>query len=279
MTSILTSIFSSRKPAMDRGVASSPLGPKSTISTKQSKRKSLPEKKARRSVKSLDNCNNAPSPTLSRSQSQFAKTSSAAKASARAPSKAPARSPAQLPAKAPVTPLGQSLAKVSLDQNDAVQESVEQHVSDGQSARTETETNEAATSVDEAEDQYTFDKFVNYRWVGNSIEILVEWQDGDLTWEQEAALHEDALDALLAYWESQGGRPTNTHDPDLFDIHAIRKHSKDRKKLLVEWVGYDPKEASWVPRAAVEETAPEVVAGYWRSIRDAGPGKRKGRRG
>ncbi|KAG5993330.1 hypothetical protein E4U43_003534 [Claviceps pusilla] len=267
MTSILTSIFSSRKSAMDRDVASSPLGPKSTLPTRQLKRKSLPEKKARQSVKSSDHYDDVPpSPPF-----KSTKTRSTAKA--------PAKSSAQLPAKA-VKPPGQLPAKVSLDQGDAVHEPAEPYVADGRIAPTKAHTDEPVTNANEvdeagAEAEYAFDKFTDYRWVGNSIDIQVKWQDGDVTWEQEAVLHEDARDALLAYWKSQGGRPTNPHDPDLFDIHAIRKHSRDRKKLLVEWVGYDPKEASWVPCAAVEETAPEVVADYWRSIRNVRPAKRR----
>lgn len=138
---------------------------------------------------------------------------------------------------------------------------------------------DAPNETETEETEYAFERFAHHRWAGNSIEIQVEWQDGDATWEQEAVLHQDAPDALLEYWESQGGRPTNPDDPDLFDIHAIRRHSKDRKKLLVEWVGYGPKEATWVPRAAVEETAPEVVAQYWESVkRSAKPRQRRRRR-
>ncbi|KAG5928311.1 hypothetical protein E4U42_000853 [Claviceps africana] len=259
---------------MDRDVASSPLGPKSAPPTRQLKRKSLPDKKTRQSLKSvglaftllwmaLDNERDAPSPTPSKST----RTRSVAKV------------PEKSPAKARGKPSGESPVKMSLDQDDAVQEPAKQHVVDGPSASTEAPTDEPATNGDKVETQYIFDKFTDHRWAGNSIEIQVQWQDGDLTWEQEAVLHEDARDALLAYWASQGGRPTNPHDPDLFDIYAIRKHSSDRKKLLVEWVGYDPKEASWVPRAVVEETAPKVVAAYWQSVRGARPGRPRRRRG
>ncbi|KAG6006907.1 hypothetical protein E4U21_006627 [Claviceps maximensis] len=297
MTSIITSIFSSRKAAMDdRDGVSSPLAPKSALSTRQNRRKSLPEKKARQSLKSLDNYSDSPPPTPSPSaktnftgKSPKASGKASGKASEKAPrkafgkasGKAPAKSPSQLPTKAPEQPpYLLSPAKVSLDQNDAIHEPAEQHVADGPSAPTEAQFGGPVMSADEAEAEikYTFDKFTDYRWVGNSIEIQVEWQDGDVTWEQEVVLHEDAPDALLAYWESQNGRPTNPQDPDLFDIYAIRKHSKDRKKLLVEWVGYGPEEASWVSRVVVEKTAPLVVAAYWRSIGDAGPGKRRGRR-
>ncbi|PHH91491.1 hypothetical protein CDD83_274 [Cordyceps sp. RAO-2017] len=115
-------------------------------------------------------------------------------------------------------------------------------------------------------DECSFKRFANHRWVGNSMEIRVEWEDGDVTWEPEANLHADALDTLLQYWSRQGGRPTNPVAPDMYDIFAIRKHSRDRRRLLVEWVGYGPNDASWVSRSAVEETAPEVVKEYWRTM-------------
>ncbi|KHN95202.1 Chromo domain-like protein [Metarhizium album ARSEF 1941] len=129
-----------------------------------------------------------------------------------------------------------------------------------------------------AEDtEYTFHHFAGYRWSGDSIEIEVEWAGGDTTWEREDQLHQDAPDALLEFWESQGGRPANPNNPDFFDIHAIRKHSKDRKRLLVEWVGYGPKDATWVPTAVVEETAPEVVTEYWKTVQPARPKQRRRR--
>ncbi|PNY24499.1 Uncharacterized protein TCAP_05564 [Tolypocladium capitatum] len=118
-------------------------------------------------------------------------------------------------------------------------------------------------------DEYSFKRFGKHRWAGNSIEIQVEWVQGDVTWEPEANLHQDAPQSLFAYWKRQGGRPNNPSDPDLFDIFAILKHSKDRKRLLIEWVGFGPKDATWVSRAAVEETAPDVAAEYWASVKPA----------
>lgn len=128
----------------------------------------------------------------------------------------------------------------------------------------------------EQAEEYSFKRFGKYRWAGSSIEIQVEWVQGDVTWEPEANLHQDAPESLFAYWKRQGGRPTNPADPDLYDIFAILKHTKDRKRLLVEWVGFGPKDATWVSRAAVEETAPSVAAEYWASVKPAA--KRRPRR-
>lgn len=52
------------------------------------------------------------------------------------------------------------------------------------------------------EEEYTFNRFVYHRWNGDSIEIEVEWEKGDTTWEEEAQLHQDAPEALLEYWEN-----------------------------------------------------------------------------
>ncbi|GAB0138185.1 hypothetical protein EsDP_00006428 [Epichloe bromicola] len=244
MSSILASIFSPRKAAIDGNVASSsPLGPDPATSANKLKRKSLPGIKRRRSVKFVGS---------------------------------PIRDSASQPTTETTSPAeSESPANLASDEGAAVpQDSAEEAAA----AVVDGSPGDAPNETETEETEYAFEKFARHRWAGNSIEIQVEWQDGDATWEQEAVLHQDAPDALLEYWESQGGRPTNPDDPDLFDIHAIRRHSKDRKKLLVEWVGYGPKEATWVPRASVEETAPEVVAQYWESVKSAKPRQRRRRR-
>ncbi|KAG5933221.1 hypothetical protein E4U59_006997 [Claviceps monticola] len=288
MNSILTAIFSPRGSSTDRDAASSSPYPKSTpLPPKRTKRTSLPENQ-------LEVSNNGPTPTLPKSR----ETRSTVQAPAESPAKPPAKKakkPAKKIVKKPVKQptktakqlakqlekaTGISSAKVSLKNDAIMQDSVETRVVNEPDTSTETQPNEPATTVEaecevEPVIEYAFDKFTDHRWVGDSMEIRVAWQDGDLTWEREAVLHEDAPDALLEYWKSQGGRPTNPNDPDLFNIFAIRKHTKDRKSLLVEWVGYGPKEASWLPHADVEKTAPELVAQYWRSIKGARPRRRR----
>lgn len=119
------------------------------------------------------------------------------------------------------------------------------------------------------EEEYTFKAFIGHRWTEDSIEIEVEWDQGENTWEPEYNLQTDAPDALFAYWKDQGGRPENPYDPEMYEIFAVRKHSRDRKKLLVEWVGYGPKEATWLSSTAVEETAADVVAAYWEGVAES----------
>ncbi|KAH7165292.1 hypothetical protein EDB81DRAFT_852207 [Dactylonectria macrodidyma] len=127
---------------------------------------------------------------------------------------------------------------------------------------------------DDGDKQYMFTGILDHRWEGNAIEVLVAWEKGEATWEPEENLHRDAPESLFAYWESAGGRPLNPVDPELFVIFAIRKHSRNKKRLLVEWLGYDASENTWLPVAAVEETASEVVAEYWEGLKN----KKKGNR-
>nr|WOD46593.1 hypothetical protein [Trichoderma atroviride] len=129
--------------------------------------------------------------------------------------------------------------------------------------------------VEDAE-EYGFKRFVGYRWADNSIEIHVEWDTGETTWEPETNLHEDVPDTLFQYWREQGGRPSNPVDPELYEVFAIRKHNRNRTKLMVEWVGYEPSEATWVSRKVVEETAKDIVDAYFEGVKTArGRGKKK----
>ncbi|KAH8128823.1 hypothetical protein FP744_10007180 [Trichoderma asperellum] len=123
------------------------------------------------------------------------------------------------------------------------------------------------TEEDEGEEEYGFKRFVGHRWVDNSIEIQVEWDTGETTWEPETNLHEDVPDTLFEYWREQGGRPSNPADPEMYEVFAILKHNGNRTKLKVEWVGFEPSEASWVSRKIVEETAKDMVDAYFESVK------------
>ncbi|OAQ97391.1 hypothetical protein LLEC1_05658 [Akanthomyces lecanii] len=129
----------------------------------------------------------------------------------------------------------------------------------------ETMTNDAPET--DTDGEFGFRQFLDHRWDGDSIQIQVEWDNGQRTWEPETLLHDDAPQALLDYWRQQpDGRPNNPRRPGFYEIHAIRKHSRDRKRLFVEWVGYGPKENTWEPRATVDEAAPDVLSEYWDSL-------------
>ncbi|UKZ50402.1 hypothetical protein TrVGV298_004664 [Trichoderma virens] len=137
---------------------------------------------------------------------------------------------------------------------------------------------------DEAK-MYDFVGFSGYRWAGDSIELQVkwkkdeehdsseewegaeDWEEGKMTWEPERSLHEDAPEFLIKYWREQGGRPENPTNPGMYEIFAILKHNKNRTKLLIEWVGYERSEASWVLRKDIPETAKDIVDAYFANLK------------
>ncbi|UKZ76809.1 hypothetical protein TrVFT333_004523 [Trichoderma virens FT-333] len=137
---------------------------------------------------------------------------------------------------------------------------------------------------DEAK-MYDFVGFSGYRWAGDSIELQVkwkkdeehdsseewegaeDWEEGKMTWEPERSLHEDAPEFLIKYWREQGGRPENPTNPGMYEIFAILKHNKNRTKLLIEWVGYERSEASWVLRKDIPETAKDIVDAYFANVK------------
>lgn len=107
--------------------------------------------------------------------------------------------------------------------------------------------------------EWVIDKFVNHRFRKDDLEIQVQWEDGDVTWEPELSLHADAPQVLFAYWKKVGGRPSKPGQEELFNVFAIRgeRARAKKKQLLVEWLGY--KERSWEPHGAIVEAAPELV--------------------
>nr|UWK20218.1 chromo domain containing protein [Trichoderma stromaticum] len=126
---------------------------------------------------------------------------------------------------------------------------------------------------EEEDEKYTLKRFVGYRWTGDSIEIQVEWENGEMTWEPEVNLHKDAPEFLFKYWRAQGGRPKNPIDPGIYEIFAILKHDKNRRKLLIEWVGFERSEATWESRQDIAKMAEDVVKEYFDSLKTKGKKK------
>ena len=80
-----------------------------------------------------------------------------------------------------------------------------------------------------------FDAFLDHRWVGDAIEIKVQWTDSPPTWEPEALLQRGAAESVYGYWAMKGGRPQHPTDPERYTIFAILGHSRDRKSLRIQW--------------------------------------------
>ncbi|KAM5350223.1 hypothetical protein ACJ41O_006728 [Fusarium nematophilum] len=119
----------------------------------------------------------------------------------------------------------------------------------------------------EDEEQYDFVRIMNHRWTKNKMQLHIQWKTGPSTWEPEENFHRDAPDSLFDYWRSKGGRPQNPKNPDMYDIFAIRDHSRNKRRLLVEWVGYEREDMTWMPRKAVEETAKVMVDDYFANLK------------
>jgi hypothetical protein len=144
---------------------------------------------------------------------------------------------------------------------------------------------------EEEETKYVFEGFAGYRWAGDSIELQVqwkrddehddseewadaeEWEGGKMTWEPERKLHEDDPEFLFEYWRTQGGRPENPTDPGLYEIFGVLKHNKNRTKLLIEWVGYERSEATWMLRKDIPKSAQDIVDDYFASVKTKGKKK------
>ncbi|KAH7248138.1 hypothetical protein B0J15DRAFT_449412 [Fusarium solani] len=107
--------------------------------------------------------------------------------------------------------------------------------------------------------EHAFNSIIAHRWNGTAFELRIDWEVGPKTWEPEVTLHQNAPDALFAYWRAKGGRPDNPLDADMYDVYAIRKLSKNKRKVLVEWVGYEEKDMTWEDRKEIEKTAKAKV--------------------
>ena len=111
----------------------------------------------------------------------------------------------------------------------------------------------------------TLKGLTGHRWNDGAFDVMVEWQTGECTYEAERNIHLEAPQLLFRYWQAQGGRPLNPEDPEMFDILAIRAHTK--RRVLVEWTGYPPSENMWLPRKDVRETAPDAVKEYFDGLK------------
>ncbi|KAM0424435.1 hypothetical protein ACHAPT_010356 [Fusarium lateritium] len=130
---------------------------------------------------------------------------------------------------------------------------------------------------DDDDEEYSFNAILNHRWVKNKIQLRIDWEEHAQSWEPEETFHRDAPATLFAYWRSKGGRPDNPKRPGVYDIFAIRNHSKNRKKLLVEWVGYEKKEQTWEDRESIERSCKLVVDNYFAGL-NKGKKKKKSKK-
>ncbi|RSL54587.1 hypothetical protein CEP54_009766 [Fusarium duplospermum] len=153
------------------------------------------------------------------------------------------------------------------DEDEDMVDSQDEARHDSEVEEAEEEHEEEHQDEEEDDEAYTFNKILGHRWVKNKIQLQIDWSEHPQTWEPEENIHRDAPDALFDYWRSKGGRPDNPKKPGVYDIFAIRKHSKNKKKVLVEWVGYDKNEQTWEDRKNIEKTAKDLVDDYFDGLK------------
>ncbi|KAL2884326.1 hypothetical protein SGCOL_000267 [Colletotrichum sp. CLE4] len=117
---------------------------------------------------------------------------------------------------------------------------------------------------------FAFDKILGHRRDPNDktlFQMHINWKHDDPTWETEQTIHEDAEEALFAYWDSlKGGRLGAMVDKNLWHALRVEKHKQKPSgavQLYVCWIGSP--ERSWEPEKQVEVYARQHVENYWRS--------------
>ncbi|KAH6994608.1 hypothetical protein EDB82DRAFT_502167 [Fusarium venenatum] len=123
------------------------------------------------------------------------------------------------------------------------------------------------------DEEHAFEQIMDYRWVGDKIELRVKWADGERTWSPEEVFHEDSPDALFDFWRKRpGGRPDNPENPGTYLVFAIRKHRTYRHKnqVFVEWLGYPESEGTWENQDYIEQVATDHFDDYMDKLKEAG---------
>ncbi|KAK1516921.1 chromo domain-containing protein [Colletotrichum costaricense] len=117
---------------------------------------------------------------------------------------------------------------------------------------------------------FVFDKILGHRRDPNDktlFQMHINWKHDDPTWETEQTIHEDAEEALFAYWNSlKGGRLGAMADKNLWHALRVEKHKQKPSgavQLYVCWIGSP--ERSWEPESQVEVYARQHVENYWKS--------------
>ncbi|KAL6915522.1 hypothetical protein FSST1_007017 [Fusarium sambucinum] len=135
------------------------------------------------------------------------------------------------------------------------------------------EEEEEEEAEEDDDEEHGFEQIMDYRWVGDKIELRVMWSDGERTWSPEEVFHEDSPDALFAFWRRRpGGRPDNPENPGTYLVFAIRKHRTYRRKnqVFVEWLGYPPSEGTWESQDYIEQVATDHFDDYMDKLKEAG---------
>ncbi|KAH7471835.1 hypothetical protein FOMA001_g13344 [Fusarium oxysporum f. sp. matthiolae] len=132
---------------------------------------------------------------------------------------------------------------------------------------------ESEEQRDDAEEpRYEVEEIISHR-IKNKTEVELEarWNGcSKPTYVDERTIQEDYPLVLYTYWELRGGREEAT-GINLFHVFQIRRWKvKDEKlQLLVQWVGYPPKDSTWELAWRVEKFATEMHGAYLKTHRAA----------
>ncbi|OBS25896.1 hypothetical protein FPOA_06430 [Fusarium poae] len=167
----------------------------------------------------------------------------------------------------------ESLEEENLEEEDLAEEEPGQQIDPGESSVEEEEEEEAEEDDDQ---EHEFVQIMDYRWVGDKIELRVEWSDGERTWSPEEVFHEDSPEALFEFWRKRpGGRPENPEDPGTYLVFAIRKHrtQRNKKQVFVEWLGYPISEGTWESQNYIEQVASDHMDDYMSRLKGTSKAK------
>ncbi|KAL6353993.1 hypothetical protein LRP88_12683 [Fusarium phalaenopsidis] len=106
----------------------------------------------------------------------------------------------------------------------------------------------------------------------STVEIQVEWEDGETTWEAERDLQEVVPALVYKYWDGLGGREsaTNLELYHVFKISKRAKVSKTQYMYRVQWVGYDPTDSTWEHDYTLQNIAPDVLEKFEAKVSKGG---------
>ncbi|KAM5356677.1 hypothetical protein ACJ41O_003323 [Fusarium nematophilum] len=98
----------------------------------------------------------------------------------------------------------------------------------------------------------------------STVDIQVQWEGGETTWETEWSLQEQVPTLVFKYWDKLDGRESAT-GLDVYHVFKILKRTSLSKAknpqymYQVQWVGYRRTESTWEHESKLREIAPEEL--------------------
>ncbi|RGP72638.1 hypothetical protein FLONG3_6646 [Fusarium longipes] len=128
------------------------------------------------------------------------------------------------------------------------------------------------------------DSFIDFRIdeANSTVDIRVQWEGGETTWESEWSLQEQVPALVFQYWDKLGGRDAATN-LEVYHVFKIlrRDNSSRAKKYEVQWVGYKRSDSTVEKEEFLRSIAPAELEKFQAKELASGASndKRKGARG